>query len=43
VSGLIASLSFPFVLAILCVGAKWLSLFLPQKTVLYEDFVGEQV
>lgn len=43
VSGLIASLSFPFVLAILCVAAKWLCLFLPQKTKLYEDFVGEQV
>jgi hypothetical protein len=41
VSGLIASLSFPFVLAVLCVAAKWLCLFLPQKTMVYEAFVGE--
>lgn len=34
VSGLIASLSFPFVLAVLWVAARWLSLFLPRKTVL---------
>jgi hypothetical protein len=41
VSGLIASLSFPFVIAMLCVAAKWLCLFLPQKTMGYEGFVGE--
>ena len=40
-SGLIASLSFPFVLAMLCVVAKGLCLFLPQKTMGYEGFVGE--
>jgi hypothetical protein len=40
-SGLIASLSFPFVLAMLCVAAKWLSLFLPQKTMGCGGLVGE--
>jgi hypothetical protein len=32
VSGLIASLSFPFVLLVAWVAARWLSLFLPRKT-----------
>ena len=43
VSGLIASLVFPVVLAMLYIAAKWLCLFLPQKTMEYEDFVGEPV
>lgn len=31
VSGIIATLSFPFVIAALCLAAKWLCLFLPQE------------
>jgi hypothetical protein len=41
VSGLIASLLFPVVLAMLYIAAKWFCLFLPQKTMGYEGFVGE--
>jgi hypothetical protein len=43
VSGLIASLSFPVVLAMLCVVAKWLCLFFPQETMGYDGFVSEQL
>ena len=41
VSGLIASVSFPVVLTMLYIAAKWLCLFLPQKTMEFEVFVGE--
>jgi hypothetical protein len=41
VSGLIASLYFPFVLAMLFVVARWLCLFFPQKTMGYEAFVSQ--
>ena len=43
VSGLIATLGFPVVIAMLHIAAEWLCLFLPQKTVMHEDFAGEPV
>jgi hypothetical protein len=41
VSGLIASLSFPFVLAMVCVMAKCLSPFLPKERMEYAGLVAE--